>query len=468
MTVKRKNRQKANKISIVEETRDIIDCAVSPGRFIRHYEEQDYIRELEEAREYLRGMSSDKCFYSAAAELYEYFIASCYEKIEEVDTETDFHYFVESLFADWIHVRQISGCSDEETLRLLSNWEQNDDYCLCIAPGEAAKAMDSTSRKIYKKHLLEKFEQSFAKEPQKHSVDFAQLSWNTRKSASALKDVYCVTKDSHAYIKLCEKLETSPSDCENIANIFKEKRKYDAALQWIEKGITQGQKRDWRNQYSYALEGMKIELLAKVGRKQESTRLVWQKFQDYPCDTYYDELMKYIPNDQKAQWRKKAIKVACGSTLDDGIIRLLSDLKEFEKLAQLIVKSDETILENLFYYDAVNVAEKLEEKHKKAAAKLYLALTMNIVKAGRSKAYKYALKYCEKLKILYGETKQQRHWDELVDYLQGQHGRKYSLMDGLEKVIECTPDQERNTLQKRVNRRLSKIRQKELSRNKIP
>ena len=454
-----KGRQKANKTSLVDETRDMIEGAVGLGRFIRHYEESDYIGGLEDVREYLRGMSTDKRFHFVAAELYEYFIASCYEKIEEVETETEFHSFVESLFADWIHVRQLSGCNAEDTLRLLSNWEQDDSYCLCISPGEAAKAMDRASRKIYKKHLYEKFEQSFVKEPQKDSVDFAQLSWNTRKSASALKDVYCVTKDANAYSKLCEKLETSPRDCENIANIFKEKRNYDAALQWIEKGITQGQQRDWRNQYSYALEGMKIEVLAKVGRKQESMRLMWQRFQDNPCDIYYNELMKYVPSGQKAHWRNKAIKAACGSTLDDGILRLLSDLNEFEKLAQLIVKSDETTMENLFYYDALNVAEKLEEKHKKAAAKLYLALTMNIVKAGRSKAYKYALKYCEKLKILYEETKQQRHWEKLLDYLQGQHSRKYSLMDGLEKVIEGTPVQERNTLQKRVNQRLNKIRQ---------
>jgi hypothetical protein len=32
-------------------------------------------------------------------------------------------------------------------------------------------------------------------------------------------------------------------------------------------------------------------------------------------------------------------------------------------------------------------------------------------------------------------------------------------MDGLEKVIEGTPVQGRNTLQKRVNQRLNKIRQ---------
>jgi hypothetical protein len=171
--------------------------------------------------------------------------------------------------------------------------------------------------------------------------------------------------------------------------------------------------------------------------------------------------MKYVPKGQKTTWREKAIKAACGSTLDNGILRLLSDLKEFEKLAQLIIKSDENVLENIFYYDVVNVAEKLEEKHEKAAAKLYLALIMNIVKSGRSKAYKYALKYCEKLKTLYRETQQWGHWDKLVDYLQKHHGRKYSLMDGLKNIIEGANDPKKTTRQKRVNLRLGKIRQKD-------
>ncbi len=465
MAVKRKISQNVNKIDIVEETRDIIDGAVCPGRFISHYEEYEYIGELEEAREYLRGMSTDKRFYSAATELYEYFIASCYEKIEEIDTETQFHDFVESLFADWIQVRQISGCSGEETLRLLSNWEQDDSYCLCISPGEAAKAMDGTCRKIYKKHLLEQFEQSFAEEPQRDAEDFSGLSWNVRKIASNLKDVYRVTKDASAYVQLCEKLEASPRDCENIANIFKEKRKYDKALAWIEKGLSQEKKRDWRNERSDALEKLKIELLARVGQKEESIRLMWQKFQNYPCDTYYHELMKYIPKDQKTKWQKKAIKAAYGSKLDNGIIRLLSELKEYAKLAQLIIKADENTLESLFYHDAVIVAEKLEKKYKKAAAKLYLALTMDIVKAGRSKAYNYALKYCQKLKILYGETRQQKSWDELVDYFQRNHGRKYSLMNGFKKIDEGVNEQGVNSLQKRVNQRLRKIRQQEAGRN---
>ena len=427
---------------------------------MRHYEEYKYINELEEAREYLRGMSTDKRFYSDAVELYEYFIACCYEKIEEVDTETAFHDFVESLFSDWIYVRQISGCDTEDTLDLLLKWEQDDGYGLCISAGEAAKAMDRTGRNIYKKYLLEQFEQSFSKASQNGPKEFSELPWNIREIISNLKDVCCATKDADVYIKLCEKLYFSPSDCEKIVNIFKEKRNYDAALEWVMKGLSQEKKRDWRNEGSYGLDNLRIELLGNIGNKKEAAELAWQKFKKHPCDMYYHELMKYVPQSQKARWRKRAVEMACCSKLDNETICLLFELKEFEKISSLIIKSQEKTLEKLFYYDAVKVAEKLEGIYKTAAAKLYLALTMNIVKAGRSKAYKYALKYCEKLKTLYEEAGQKRKWSQLVQYIQQNHGRKYGFMDGFEKIIEGKNNEE-TSLRKRANQRIREIRRQD-------
>lgn len=455
--MKKKTGKKRGAISVVEKTKDIIECAIALGHFVSHYEEYEYINELEEAREYLRGLSTDKRFYSDAVELYEYFIACCYEKIEEVDTETSFHDFVKSLFSDWIYVRQISGCDTEETLDLLLKWEQDDGYGLCISAGEAAKAMDRAGRNCYKKYLLEEFEQSFAKESKKGIKEFSELPWSIRRITSDLKEVCCVTKDANVYIKLCEELYFSPSDCEKIANIFKEKHNYNAALEWVMKGLSQEKKRDWRNEGSYGLDNLRIELLGNIGNKKEAVELAWQKFKKYPCDTYYHELMKYVSQSQKPKWRKKAVETAYYSKLDNGTICLLFELKEFEKLSSLIIKSQGKTLEELFYYHAVKVAEKLERKYKVAAAKLYLSLTMNIVKAGRSKAYKYALRYCEKLKTLYEETGQKKKWRQFVQYIQQNHGRKYSFMDGFEKIVEGINDED-TALRKRVNQRIRKIR----------
>lgn len=48
------------------------------------------------------------------------------------------------------------------------------------------------------------------------------------------------SKDINAYLALCERTGTTPKDCENIANIYKVKRKYQDALNWVEKGLKYG------------------------------------------------------------------------------------------------------------------------------------------------------------------------------------------------------------------------------------
>jgi len=458
MAAKRKTKKKTKKVSVVDEVKGTIEYAVDLGRFIDHYDEYAYIEELEDAREYVRGLATDKRYCQAAIELYEYFIACCYEKIEEVNTETDFHYFVETLFVDWINARQAADCDAEETLRLLLKWDENDDYCLCISAGDAAKAMDRHGRKIYKQRLLQQFEKAYAKETKDGSNEFNKLSWSTRKPATDLKEVYCVTKDANSYVRLCQTLEPSPCDCENIATIFKDKRKYDIALEWTEKGIKLEKVRDWHNERSHGLAGLKRELLAKVGRKEEALEAAWVKFQDYPSDMGYEELMKYVPRNQRAKWRKKVVETACSAKLDSNIVRLLFELKERGKLSDLIMKSNEKTLEGIFYYDAAKIAEKLERSYKPAAARLYLALTMDIVKAGRSKAYHYAIEYCDKLKTLYEKTGQNKKWIKLIDYFRQNHNRKRSLMNSFEAIIDGDKRKDENTLRQPANKRLKKIR----------
>jgi len=53
----------------------------------------------------------------------------------------------------------------------------------------------------------------------------------------------------------------------------------------------------------------------------------------------------------------------------------------------------------------------VKRKTKKKAKK------MDIVKAGRSKAYHYAIEYCDKLKTLYEKTGQKKEWKKLITFV---------------------------------------------------
>jgi len=59
----------------------------------------------------------------------------------------------------------------------------------------------------------------------------------------------------------------------------------------------------------------------------------------------------------------------------------------------------------------------VKRKTKKKAKK------MDIVKAGRSKAYHYAIEYCDKLKTLYEKTGQKKEWKKLITFVYRFDGR---------------------------------------------
>ncbi len=122
------------------------------------------------------------------------------------------------------------------------------------------------------------------------------------------------------------------------------------------------------------------------------------------------------------------------------------------------MKFEEAIFGGLYYYEPLKTAEKGERGYNPAAARLYLALTMDIVKAGRSKAYHYAIEYCDKLKTLYEKTGQNKEWKKLIDYFRQNHNRKRGFMNSFEEIVDGEKRKDENTLQQRASKRLKKIR----------
>src|SRR4030042_1850761 len=86
-----------------------IEAALRPGEFIRYGESWDFVTDLEEVKKRL-----DKLLAGGqaglACDLYELFLAGCYEKAEEVDDSSgNLGMFFKDLFCDWIKARQAAG-----------------------------------------------------------------------------------------------------------------------------------------------------------------------------------------------------------------------------------------------------------------------------------------------------------------------------------------------------------------------
>jgi hypothetical protein len=162
------------------------------------------------------------------------------------------------------------------------------------------------------------------------------------------------------------------------------KRKYQDALRWVEQGLKLEKKGNWGNQSSFGLTGLKQDLLNKLGRREDALELAWSEFKKHPSKFSYEKLMKFVDKKGATRWHQKALGKAKDASLS-GFIDICVKTKEWDKLSEHISSIDTEQLEDLSHFTTEKAAKGLLKKHGLAAAKIYSALGMRIVKKGKNK-----------------------------------------------------------------------------------
>ena len=94
-----------------------MELALRLGNFIDYGASWSFVsglKEVERDIEKLPGAEPDR-----AVDLYETFVAGCYEKADEIDDSSgSFGMFVQDLFRGWIRARQAAGSDAEETAEM--------------------------------------------------------------------------------------------------------------------------------------------------------------------------------------------------------------------------------------------------------------------------------------------------------------------------------------------------------------
>ncbi|MFO1500658.1 MAG: hypothetical protein U1G07_20120 [Verrucomicrobiota bacterium] len=188
-----------------------------------------------------------------------------------------------------------------------------------------------------------------------------------RLPALSLKEICEALGDVAGYTRLCERLGFSPRDCEHLAKMEISRRHWARALECVEKGIALTSTRNWHNEAAYGLEQLRPDILHHLGRKEDALALAWGDFEKNPNEFAYEQLMHYVPKEQKAAWQEQAMAAADKA-----------DLGEF---VSLCVKAKEW--ESLSHYCTEPAARAWRDAL--AAAKLYRAMGLRIVNAGKSK-----------------------------------------------------------------------------------
>lgn len=411
-----------------------IEQAVDLGRFIDYNAAWEFVHDLEDVKRSLDALvSQDEA--QRAVPLYETFLAACYEKAEEIDDSSgSLGVFYGSLFCSWIRARLAAGLPEQETVDLLLRCIENDNYGFCYdIEKEVSLALNREGFRLFKKHFEDGFEKALTEsgigEPG-YIYDYPAAVYQR---ANTLKDIYEAKKDAKSYLALCARIGTTPKDCERIARLQMAKRQYEAVLETVEEGLRLQPQRDWRNEDSHSLEHAKQEVLAKMGRTDEALQMAWNSFQDSPTDFGYDDFMRHVPKSERRQWHRKAMAAAGTASLDD-FMDLCVKTKEWDMLAERIHAVPHEEIEAIGHYTAEQVAKGLARKDVLAAAKVYRALGVRIVKRGKSKYYHAALAHFRKARDLYKKCDNADEWNVLVESVRNGHSRKYSFIGDFEKL----------------------------------
>ena len=404
-----------------------------PGHFFRRDEVSDLVMNLDGMHRKLEVLVKAG-EATRAVRLYEIMLSGVYAKIEEADDECDLAMLFHRLACGWIRARQAAGLPGEETIRQLLHWMKNDNYGFCYEiEKEVVKALDRKGRQLFIGHfqgLVEKALPAPADGAAKAIFDYEN---EVRLPAMSLKDIYQSLCDALSYAALCGQLGFSPRDCERLAEMEISKKHWVQALEWMEKGIALEPTRDWHNESNHSLKELKPEILLHLGRKEDALALAWSEFQENPGEFTYEDLMDYVPRGEKAAWHERAMAAAAGANLGE-FISLCVKAKEWGRLAQRVHSAQPAELEPLSHYCTEPAAKALAKKDPLAAAKLYRALGLRILSAGKSRYYDAALGHFEKARNLYCGAGQSSDWEELAGTVRNGHSRKKGFLASFEQI----------------------------------
>jgi hypothetical protein len=405
-----------------------IEAAFRPGWFIDYRDNGLFLNDLYRlAEEIAQVKRTDP---ARAVTLYETLLAGCHEKAEEIDdSDGALGAFAGSLYCGWVQARQAAGSDRAETAKLLLAFLDDDEYGFSNnLEREAATVFDRQGLEAFELEVRARFD----RECTAPNSTFDRNRWGR-----SLKSIYLRQRKIDKYVETAERTGgLTRGDCEAVATICEAKRKLADALGWVERGLGIKQTSGYFEGGGNKLGDMRRALLVKLGRSEEARESAWVEFQAHPSTSTYKELLRYIPKAQHPAWREKAMVAAAEKGGLSSLIELWLHAKEIERLAERLDRATDRQLESLSHYTTEPAAKRLEKTHPAVAAKVFRALCMRIVDAGKSNYYGEALLNLEKAKECYRRAGLDSQWQALAAQIRRDHSRKTSFMPGFERIAQ--------------------------------
>jgi len=410
----------------------MIDAALQPDWSYSQYEAASVVYELQRAEaEIAKVVISEP---ARAVALYETLLDACDATAEDVDdSDGEFGTFAGSVYLGWIKARQAAGADSAETTQLLLKFMEDDSYGFCndLVPS-AVKVLDRAGLESFEREARTRFDKACTEVDERKRKE-PNPGYRVDRWADMLRAIYSHRRDAGKYIDLAGRAGLTQADCHTIATIFQAKRKPNDALDWVERGLGIETGKHYGAGASYGLDEMRRALLVKLGRGAEALDSAWAEFQEDPDESTYEVLVRYVPKAERGAWHEKAMELSEKGDLDS-LIGLWLTAKEVGRLAARLERTSDSELERLSHYVTEPAAERLAKTHPGVAAKVFRALCMRIVDAGKSEYYFAALSNLEKAKSCYERAGLDEQWMMLAAEIRRKHHRKSGFMPGFERI----------------------------------
>lgn len=407
-----------------------IEEVLCPGTFISYNAAGRFMNEVQRIAEDIEKMIEQEP--QRAVHLCELFIAACHEKAEEIDDSNgDFGMLVEDLFRGWIQARQALKADANDTAKALLSWMEDDPYGLSHDLDRVAvEVLDEQGLDALMRQVRARFDAAPAlDEKEKNTGAYTRRRWR-----NVLKTLLAGLRDVESYIAVCEQTGIEPKDCKIIAELYRSRKRPEAALSWVERGLEVKRAEKKKSFEAPELPGIRRTLLAKLKRSDEALQSAWSEFQDYPSPYTYKELMRFVPAKEKTAWHQKAMEASEKADLTTQI-DLWLEKKEIERLAARVRKATDEELEACSHFSTEPLARKLERLDPEISARVYRALCMRIVNAGKSKYYHAALDHIRRAKKCYVKAGRDAEWQAVIADVRERHSRKAGFMPGFENIV---------------------------------
>lgn len=338
-----------------------IERAFCRGEFIHDRACFSFVSGLEQVAKGVKELITTEP--ARAATLCETFLAGCHAKAEQLDDSSgNFGMFVKDLICLWIKARQADGANPDKTATTLLAWMDDDPYAFCYEiEKDTAAAFDQAGRAAFEKQTRARFE----------AVSWDPASWEYRRLSAVLRAIYLAQRSVSAYVAHAERTGLTPADCVAIAKLLAPRKPTDA-LAWVERGRTVEREKQSPSGAGYDLDNLHRELLMRLGCGDEALQAAWADFRKHPSKFSYEDLMKFVPKAERAEWHVRAMDAAKRADLHS-MIELFVETKEVDRLVELVSGATDATLEAVSHYATEPAAKKLEKPHPGLAARLWRA-----------------------------------------------------------------------------------------------